>query len=128
MNPDATFRALACLTDGLTTSEVQSVLCVVPEFNLFSGPEVAASIEQCRGRVSGWKFGRPGSPLLIAVFAYWTHQLENTLPRGPTGRRIFDADVDTRARDMRRVFIDELDADQFEPVDDGSRNIGAWWG
>lgn len=122
------FRSLEFLTEELTTSEVQPVLCVVPEYNAFNGPKVAAAIEQFRGRVKGWKFGRAGSPLLIIAFASWTHQLEKIQSGGPSsGTRISEAQAESLINDMRQVFLAELHADKFEPVADESGDFGAWW-
>lgn len=127
LSNDARFRSLEFLTEELTTSEVQSVLSVVPEYNSFNGPEVATAIEQFRGRVKGWKFRRAGSPLLIATFASWTQQLENIQPGGPSGTRISDGEVESLINEMRKVLLDELDADKFEPDGAGGGDFGAWW-
>lgn len=127
LSNDARFRSLEFLTEELTTSEVQSVLSVVPEYNSFNGPKVAAAIEQFRGRVKGWKFGRAGSPLLIVAFAHSTHQLEEVLPKSRSGTRISQAEAESLIGEMRKVFIDVLDADKFEPDGAGGNNFGAWW-
>jgi len=127
LSGDAKFRSLNFLTEELTTLEVQAVLSVIPDYNSFNGLKVARSIEKFSGRVKGWKFGRAGSALLIVLFASWTHQLENIQPREPTGTRISESDAEALILEMRKVFIDELDADKFEPDVDASRIFGAWW-
>lgn len=123
----APFYSLHFLTQVLTTTEVQAVLPVVKQFNNFQGEKVAAAIQRFRGKVSGWKFGAAGSPLLIVVLAPWTHQLEDVKPGGKSGTKFSPEQREALLGELRRVFLDELDADKFERDGESEVEYGAWW-
>ena len=127
IDENAPFRSLEFLTETLTTTEVQAVLPIVKQFNSFNGEKVAAGLERFRGKVSGWKFGAAGSPLLIAVLAPWTHQAEEISPRSPSGSKFSDDQRKMLITEMRALFLDELDADKFEMNGDYEYEFGAWW-
>jgi len=127
IDDDAPFRSLEFLTEELTTVEARAVIPVVGQFNRFDGAKVADAIERFRGRVSGWKFGAAGSPLLLVVLAPWTHQVEDTPPRGKSGRRFTPDEKATLIAELRSVFIGELHADEFEMHGSSDSVYGAWW-
>jgi hypothetical protein len=128
LDDSAVFHSQNFVTQELTTTELQAVLPLVKQFNNFSGDKVAAAIERFRGRVIAWRFGRAGSPLLIADLPYWTHQIEDTPPRAEPGGSRIDADShQSLIAEMRQVFLQELDADLFEPEDDSDHTFRAWW-
>jgi hypothetical protein len=133
INDEAAFYGTRFLTQELTTTEAQAVLSVVPHFNEFVGETVAAGIERFRGRVSGWKFGASGtllvtgSPLLVVVLPYFTHQLEEVKP-GKTGGDPISPEVHRALiSEMRHVFLNELAADTFEPEGNDDHVYAAWW-
>jgi hypothetical protein len=123
----APFYSHEFLTQVLTTTEVQAVLPEVQQYNAFNGEKVAAAIERFRGKVSGWKFGCAGSPLLIAVLPYATHQIEEMPPAGKSGTRISEESHEALIHEMQKMFIEDLDADKFEKNDDSNHVFGAWW-
>ncbi len=124
----APFYSADFLTQELTTTEAQAVLSVVPKFNMFVGGSVGGAIERFRGRVRGWKFGRAGAPLLLAVLPYWTHQVEEQAQGAPAGRPVPDPEHHALIEALQRVFLDELDAQRFAPYDGTDHVFGAWWG
>jgi hypothetical protein len=99
----------------------------VTQYNNFNGEKVAAAIGQFRGRVSGWKFGASGSPLLLVVLAPWTHQIEDTRPGGQVGRRFTAEERISLIAELRDLFIEKLDADKFEQSGSNESVYGAWW-
>ncbi len=127
IDPSSSFRSLEFLTEELTTLEVQQVVPVVKQFNAFDGNTVASALGRFRGRVMGWKFGRAGSPLLIVQIAPWTHQIEDTPPDAPSGRRHTDKEIQHLLAELRDLFLNELHADKFEMNDDVGYEYGAWW-
>jgi hypothetical protein len=122
----APFYSHDFLTQELTTTEVQAVLPIVKQYNNFVGEKVAAALESFRGKVGGWKFGCAGSPLLIAVLAPWTHQLEESSPRNE-GTRIPSETRRALISEMEEVFLRQLGADIFEPCDADKTEYRAWW-
>ncbi|WP_255988959.1 hypothetical protein [Chitinolyticbacter albus] len=126
IDPEAAFCSNEFLTEVLTTIELQAVLPIVKQFNQFNGDKVAAAVERFRGQVQGWKFGCAGSPLLIAVLPYWTHQVEDYPLVGEVGVRISEESLECLVAEMRQVFLHELHADKFDR-DGSSHAYGAWW-
>lgn len=126
IDPDAPFRSHEFLTEELTTTEVKAVLPLLKHFNEFSGEKVASALERFRGKVSGWKFGAAGSPLLVVVLAPWTHQIEEADPR-KTGVRFSIDEREALLGEMRHVFLKELGADKFERHGESEYEYGAWW-
>ncbi|MGZ3238158.1 MAG: hypothetical protein ACXU8A_12365, partial [Burkholderiaceae bacterium] len=92
-----------------------------------AGDRVATAIEKFRGRVSGWKFGCAGSPLLLVVLPYSTNQVEEHPPAGKGGTTISNETHESLIKEMRQLFIEELNADKFEPDDESNHVYGAWW-
>lgn len=127
IDDSAWFYSLDFLTQELSTTEAQAVLPVVQQYNAFQGDKVAAALEQFRGKVTGWKFGRANSPILIAVLPYWTHQVEELRPGGKSGTRIPEEEHQALIEKLQHVFIDNLGADKFESTDDSNHEFSAWW-
>lgn len=128
IDDNAPFYSHEFLTQELTTTEIQAVLPVVKQYNSFEGEKVAAAIERFRGKVSGWKFGAAGSPLLIIVLAPWTHQIEEVRPGGKSGTKFTPEQRDEILVEMRDVFLNILNADKFERNGSSEYEYGAWWG
>ena len=127
IDDSAPFYSRAFLTQELTTTEVQAVLPIVTQYNAFDGARVAAGIEQFRGRVSGWKFGSAGSPLLVAVLAPWSHQVEELRPGGKSGTMFTPEELAALVAQMQHVFLAELGADKFDREAGSEYAYGAWW-
>jgi hypothetical protein len=128
IDPAAPFYSHEFVTQELSTVEAQAVIPVVSQYNNFNGQMVAAGIGKFRGRVSGWKFGAAGSPLLLVVLAPWTHQLEDTSPGGKSGRKFTPEERGALIDELRALFIKELDAEKFEQDRSNESVYGAWWG
>lgn len=122
---NAKFRSLDFLTERLTTDEIKVVISVVPSHDSWDAMAICSALDQFRGRVAGWRFGRAGSPVLMVDFAHWTHQLEDT-PSRPNGTRISDHERDSLISELRNLFLLQLSADKFES-DDVGLSFGAWW-
>jgi hypothetical protein len=127
IDDSAPFYSHEFLTQELTTTEVQAVLPIVSQYNNFNGKQVAAGIERFRGRVSGWKFGAAGSPLLVVVLAPWSHQIEELRPGGKSGTKHTPEEREALLSKMRHFFINELQADKFEREGESEYVYGAWW-
>lgn len=127
VDDQAPFYSHEFLTQELTTTEAQAVIPVVTQYNRFSGEKVADAIGRFKGRVSGWKFGAAGSPLLLVVLAPWTHQVEDIQPGGPSGTRFTPQQRTALLDELRSMFLNELDADKFERHGDSEYVYGAWW-
>lgn len=124
---DAPFYSHHFLTQELSTEEAMAVLPVVAQYNNFAGATVAAALAPFNGRVSGWKFGSAGSPLLVVVLAPWTHQVENFKPGGASGRKFTPQEVQQLVEELRTLFIDSLAVDTFEPHNGSEYEYAAWW-
>lgn len=124
---DAPFYSHEFLTQELTTTEMQAVLPIVKQYNSFNGEAVATAIARFKGKVSGWKFGSAGSPLLMVVLAPWTHQVEDTDPRGKSGTKFSPEEREALVAELQRVFLTELSADRFERDSSSEFIYGAWW-
>jgi hypothetical protein len=127
IDKDATFRSLEFLTESLTTIEAQQVIPILKHYNSFNGDAVAMAIGRFKGRVMGWQFGRAGSPLLVVALAPWTHQLEDTPPRAPSGRSFTDSENKKLIDELRSVFLNDLGAEKFEMNGNNDLEYGAWW-
>jgi hypothetical protein len=123
------FRSLNFRTEKLNTDQTMAVVQLVQEYNQFDGAAVAAALEQFRGRVSGYEFGREGSPVLYIELPYWTSQAEAHAGREAEagGRRIEDAERDALIAEVRLVFVDRLKADEFDIEEIGDRRLRVWW-
>ncbi len=127
IDDNAPFYSHEFLTQELTTVEAQAVIPVLKRYNRFDGEKVAAAIARFRGRVSGWKFGSAGSPVLLVVLAPWTHQVEDTPPGSKSGTPFTDAERHALVKELQALFLNELGADKFD-ADEGSEFVfGAWW-
>jgi hypothetical protein len=127
IDSEAPFYSHEFVTQELTTVEVQAVLPVVAQYNNFSGQRVANAIERFKGRVSGWKFGAVQSPLLLVVLAPWSHQVEDFATPGKSGTRFSEEHNERLVAELSAVFLNELQADKFEPQPGERLVYGAWW-
>ncbi len=120
------FQSSQFLTPTLSTRQVSELVLLVPEYGHFKGAEVAKGIQGFAGRVSGVAFGREGSPVLYVHLPYWTHQREGPNTMG-MGTKISDQDNEQLVRELRKVFVDELAAEEFGPDTINERVIRIWW-
>ena len=110
----------------LSTRQASELVLLVPEYGPFKGAAVAKGIQSFAGRVSGVVFGREGSPVLYVHMPYWTHHREGPMPR-PPGSKIPDSENKQLVKELRKVFVDELGAEEFGPDSIDPRVIRIWW-
>jgi hypothetical protein len=120
------FQSTKFLTPTLSTRQASELVLLVPEYGPFKGSEVAKAIQRFAGRVSGVAFGREGSPVLYLHLPYWTGQREGPLPR-PQGSKISDQENEQLVKELRKVFVDELGAEEFGTDSINKRVIRIWW-
>lgn len=120
------FQSTQFLTPVLSTRQASELVLLVPEYGHFKGAVVAKGILGFSGRVSGVAFGRELSPVLYIHLPYWTHQREGPLPR-PQGSKISDRDNEQLVKELRKVFVGELEAEEFGPDTIDNRTIRIWW-
>jgi hypothetical protein len=120
------FQSTEFLTPTLSTRQASELVLLVPEYGPFKGAEVAKGIQRFAGRVSGVAFGREGSPVLYVHLPYWTGQREGRLIPG-TGTKISNKDNAQLVAELRKVFVDELEAEEFGPDSINERVIRIWW-
>ena len=123
LNKNQRFQSTEFLTPLLRTNQVVPLISLVKQYNNFEGQRVAAAVERLRGRVSGFEFGREGSPVLYIELPYWTHQREEHATAG-MGAKISDADNAKFIAEIQQVFVGELKADEFSV---NRRRIRVWW-
>lgn len=123
LNKEQRFQSTEFLTPRLRVSQAVSLIRLVKQYNEFDGERVAAAVEKLRGRVSGVEFGREGSPVLYIELPYWTHQREESVP-GSRGVKISDDENERLVAEIKRLFLDELKADEFSV---NRRRIRVWW-
>jgi hypothetical protein len=120
------FQSTLFLTPGLSTTQAAQLVRVVPEYGKFNGALVADGIERFAGRVSAVQFGREGSPVVYFELPYWTHQREGPIGGG-MGSRISDEEHAQVVAELRKVFVNDLSADEFGPDRINKRKIRIWW-
>ncbi len=120
------FRSLNFLTDELDTETAQAVVALVDQYNAYEGAKVAAALARFKGRISHYRFGRDQSPVLFIALPHWTGQREGT-PVGERGDRIDDQTHARMVKELRKVFVDELQADEFEADPVFERTLRVWW-
>lgn len=123
LHKDLNFQSTSFLTPRIRTSQASHLIRMVTSYNEFNGERVALAVEKLKGKVSGVEFGREGSPVLYIELPFWTHQREEH-PLGETGTKISDRDTDKFIADLRRVFVDELNADELSV---SHRRVRVWW-
>jgi len=117
------FQSTDFLTPRLRTVQAVPLIKMVKQYNNFAGEQVAAAVQDLRGKVSGVEFGRDGSPVLFIELPYWTHQREETMTEG-MGVKIDDKDTDQFVAHLRKVFVSELKASEFSVR---GRRVRIWW-
>jgi hypothetical protein len=121
------FQSTQFLTPPLSTRQASQLVQLVPKYGrYFKGAEVAKGIQRFAGRVSSVQFGREGSPVLYMELPYWTHQREGPLTK-VAGQRISDQENQQLVQELRKVFVDELLAEEFSADPINKRTIRIWW-
>lgn len=123
LNKDQRFASFEFLLPDMRTDQAAPLIRLVNKYNEFDGERVAAAVDALRGRVSSVEFGREGSPVLYLRLPFWTHQIEGAMATGP-GTKISDAAIEKQVVDLRKIFVDELKADEFSVE---RRRVRVWW-
>ena len=123
LDQSARFESDLMLTPEMRTVQVQALIRMVKSYNSFEGERVADALTAFRGQVSGIQFGREGSPVLYISLPYWTHQREEVDLTGPH-ERIAEAATQALVERMRKVFVDQLEADEFSVE---QHRVRVWW-
>ncbi len=130
------FRSLDFRTEALSTDIARDAVQLVREYNAFAGVKVAAALEQLRGDIMYYEFGREASPVLHVHLPRWTHQQERSCPEnhcreGEWGDREGARKLDARehAALLRRVraAFQAAQADEIGPVADDDHVLRIWW-
>jgi hypothetical protein len=120
------FQSTQFLTPALSTRQASQLVRLIPEYGSFKGEQVAKGIQRFAGRVTSVQFGREGSPVLYIDLPYWTHQREGPLGKSP-GSRISDEENRKLLQELRKVFVDELFAEEFSTDTINKRTVRIWW-
>jgi hypothetical protein len=120
------FQSTQFLTPFLNTRQAAQLVQLVQEYKTFKGADVAKGILRFSGRVSGVEFGREGSPVLYVDLPYWTHQREGPVAKG-AGSRISEEDNQHLVDELKKVFVDELLAEEFSVDSINKRTVRIWW-
>ena len=123
---EAEFRSLNFLTDELDTEAAQAAVAVVDQYNAYDGAKVAGALARFKGRISHYRFGRDQSPVLFIALPHWTGQREGA-PVGERGERVDDKAHARMVEELRKIFVDELQADEFGPDPIFNRTLRVWW-
>jgi hypothetical protein len=120
------FQSTQFLTPMLSTRQAAQLIQLTPEYGSFNGTLVANALLRFKGRVSSVQFGREGSPVLYIDLPYWTHQREGPVAKG-TGARISDEENQQFIQELRKVFVEELHAEEFSTDRINKRTVRIWW-
>jgi hypothetical protein len=120
------FQSTEFLTPPLSTQQASQLVLVVPEYGPFKGASVAEGIKRFSGRVMSIQFGREGSPVLYLQLPYWTHQREGPITH-KMGTRIPEKEHNRLVEELRKVFVEDLGAEEFGPDSIDKRKIRIWW-
>ena len=123
LNKGQRFQSYEFLTPRLRTSQAVPLIKLVKQYNEFNGELVATAVASLKGRVSGVEFGREGSPVLYLELPHWTNQREEASPT-EKGTKIPDEQNDLLVAEVKRVFVDQLKADEFSVR---NRRVRIWW-
>ena len=120
------FQSTQFLTPMLSTRQAAQLIQLVPEYGSFNGALVANALLRFKGRVSSVQFGREGSPVLYIDLPYWTHQREGPVVKG-AGVRIPEEENQQFIQELRKVFVEELHAEEFSTDRISKRTVRIWW-
>ena len=133
---DHEFRSLSFRTEALDTDTAKEAVMLVAQYNAFEGVRVAAAIEQLRGDVTNYEFGREGSPVLYVHLPYWTNQQERNCPahhcrEGQWGdrqsARKLEASEHAALLERVRAAFEGARADEIDPVSETEHELRIWW-
>ena len=127
LREDGHFYSHDFRTQFLPTRLAHVLIRSVATVNGFVGDAVANGIARYKGKVSGWSFGREGSPVLYVRFPHTTNQIEDE-ETWIVGPRISEREHLDLVNDVQHLFIDSLGADEVGFVDGHKHELRIWWG
>lgn len=130
------FHSLNFRTEALNTDIAKEAIMLVKQYNAFEGMKVAEALEQLRGDIMYYEFGREDSPVLYVHLAYWTSQQERSCPANhcrqgawgdKTDSRKFDASEHAALLQRVRTAFQAAHADAIDPVMENDHVLRIWW-
>jgi hypothetical protein len=118
-------RSIDFKTEVVPTEEAQALARVVKQYNEYYGEKIANAMEQFKGRVEGWQFGREGSVVLYVHLPHWTNQQEE--PPGSEPQRISPEVIQKLKDELRVAFVDVCHADEFDDAEFSDHIVRIWW-
>jgi hypothetical protein len=130
------FRSLNFRTEPLNTDIAKEAVLLVQQYNAFEGVKVAEALEQLRGDIMYYEFGREDSPVLHVHLPYWTSQQERSCPANHCREGAWGDDPDPRKLDARehaallqriRAAFRAAHADAIDPIMENDHVLRIWW-
>ena len=130
------FHSLNFRTDALNTDIARDAVQRIKQYNAFAGVSVAGALEQLRGDIMYYEFGREASPVLYVHLPHWTHQQERSCPANHCREGAWGADDDARKLDASehaallqrvRAAFQAAHADTIDPVMGNDHILRIWW-
>lgn len=130
------FHSLNFRTDALNTDIAKDAVQRIKQYNAFAGVSVAGALEQLRGDIMYYEFGREASPVLYVHLPHWTHQQERSCPANHCREGAWGADDDARKLDASehaallqrvRAAFQAAHADTIDPVMGNDHVLRIWW-
>ncbi|MBA3547126.1 MAG: hypothetical protein H0T76_11630 [Nannocystis sp.] len=134
--PGGGFHSLNFRTEALNTDVAQEAVMLVEQYNAFAGVKVAEALEQLRGDIMYYEFGREHSPVLYVHLPYWTSQQERSCPANHCREGAWGDADDSRKLEPRehaallqraRTAFGAADADTIDPVMENDHVLRIWW-
>ena len=132
---DLEVRSLDFHTEELSTAELQELVKLVPDYNAFNGAAIAKGLDELRGEIMHFTFGREGSPVIYVDLAFWLGQQEKACPgqrcaegwgKPKDDRRLTAAEHAAIVTRVKSVFT-RLHADEIDVDEQNDHRIRVWW-
>jgi hypothetical protein len=101
------------------------VLGIVKNYNALEGEKVAIALSEFKGKVTLWRFGRDGDPVVFVRLPYTTNQIEGQRSH-VVGARITKEAHSTVVERLRKVFQKILGAEHVS-ADESNHELTFWW-
>ncbi len=130
------FGSLNFRTEALNTEVTKAAVMIVEQYNAFEGVKVAEALEQLRGDITYYEFGREASPVLYVHLPYWTSQQERSCPANHCREGSWGDDTGSRKLEPRehaallqraRTAFQAAQADAIDPVMENDHVLRIWW-
>lgn len=130
------FHSLNFRTEALNTDIAKEAVMLIKQYNAFEGVKVAEALEQLRGDIMYYEFGREASPVLYVHLPYWTNQQERSCPANHCREGAWGDDPDSRKLEPReqaalleraRTAFRAAHADTIDPFMENEHVLRIWW-